>query len=103
MRVTDVEIRLYRVPPTVRIEDSIQRVSHWEWIVTTLATDAGVTGTGLAYTSVFGGSAIRELVETYVTPLVVGTDPQDIERIWRRNSSLPRPASSCSSSNDTSK
>lgn len=84
MRVTDIETRLYRVPPTVRIEDSIQRVSHWEWIVTTLATDAGVTGTGLAYTSGFGGSAIRELVETYVTPLVVGTDPQDIERIWRR-------------------
>lgn len=84
MRVTDVDTRLYRIPPTVHVEDSIQRVSHWEWVVTTLSTDAGVTGTGFAYTSGFGGSAVRELVQTYLAPLVVGADPQDVERVWRR-------------------
>jgi L-alanine-DL-glutamate epimerase-like enolase superfamily enzyme len=83
MRITDIETRLYRIPPAVHIEDAIQRVSHWEFVISTVKTDAGVSGTGLAYTNGMGGSAIRELVETYLTPLVVGRDPVDVERIWR--------------------
>jgi L-alanine-DL-glutamate epimerase-like enolase superfamily enzyme len=83
MRITEIETRLYRIPPAVHIEDAIQRVSHWEFIVTTVKTDAGITGTGFAYTNGMGGSAIRELVETYLTPLVVGQDPVNVERIWR--------------------
>jgi L-alanine-DL-glutamate epimerase-like enolase superfamily enzyme len=84
VRVTDLTARLYRIPPPIRIQDSIQRVAHWEWIVTTLATDSGLTGSGFAYTGGLGGSAIRELVDTYLAPLVVGQDPRDVERIWTR-------------------
>ncbi len=83
MRITSLRTQLYRIPPAVKIEDSIQRVSHWEFLVATLTTDAGVTGTGFAYTNGFGGTAIRELVDTYLPPLVVGQDPVDVERIWR--------------------
>jgi len=84
MRITEIETRLYRVPPAVRIEDAIQRVSHWELIVSTVRTDAGISGTGLAYTNGMGGTAVRELVETYLTPLVLEADPVDVERIWSR-------------------
>lgn len=84
MRVKDLEARLYRIPPPVRIQDSIQRVAHWEWVVTTVTTDAGLTGTGFAYTGGLGGTAIRELADTYLAPLVRGQDPRDIERIWTR-------------------
>jgi L-alanine-DL-glutamate epimerase-like enolase superfamily enzyme len=84
VRVTDLSARLYRIPPPIRIQDSIQRVSHWEWVVTTLTTDAGLTGTGFAYTGGLGGTAIRELVDTYLPPLIQGQDPRDIERIWTR-------------------
>ena len=84
MRIKDIETRLYRVPPAVRIEDAIQHVSHWELIVSTVKTDAGVSGTGLAYTLGLGGTAVRELLETYLAPLVVGADPADVERIWSR-------------------
>jgi L-alanine-DL-glutamate epimerase-like enolase superfamily enzyme len=83
MRITDIEARLYRIPPSVHIEDAIQRVSHWELIVTTVKTDAGISGTGFAYTIGLGGSAIRELLDTYLAPLVLGQDPTDVERIWR--------------------
>src|SRR6187397_3684176 len=83
MRITEVETRLFRIPPAIHIEDSIQRISHWEFIISTVKTDAGISGTGLAYTNGMGGSAIRELVETYLTPLAVGQDPLDVERIWR--------------------
>lgn len=84
MRITEIETRLYRIPPAVHIEDAIQRVSHWEFIVSTVRTDAGISGTGFAYTNGMGGSAIRELVETYLAPLVLGHDPVNVERLWRR-------------------
>lgn len=84
MRVKDVSARLYRMPPSIRIQDSIQRVNHWEWIVTTVTTDSGLTGTGFAYTGGLGGTAIRELVDTYLAPLVRGQDPRDVERVWTR-------------------
>ena len=43
MRVTDLQVRLYRVPPPLRIQDAIQRVAHWEWIVTTLTPPSAAT------------------------------------------------------------
>lgn len=84
MRITGIEARLYRIPPAVQIQDSIQRISHWEFVVTTVTTDAGITGTGFAYTLGIGGTAVRELVGTYLAPLVLGADPVDVERIWTR-------------------
>ncbi len=84
MRITGIETRLYRIPPAVHIEDSIQRIAHWELILSTVTTDSGLTGTGFAYTLGIGGTAVRELVETYLTPLVVGHDAVDVERIWSR-------------------
>jgi L-alanine-DL-glutamate epimerase-like enolase superfamily enzyme len=84
VRVTDLEARLYRIPPPIRIQDAIQRVAHWEWVITTVRTDAGLTGTGFAYTGGLGGSAIRELLATYVRPLLRGQDPRDVERVWTR-------------------
>ncbi len=84
MRITEIEARLYRIPPAVQIQDAIQRISHWEFIVTTVATDAGISGIGFAYTLGIGGTAVRELVGTYLTPLLLGADPVDVERIWTR-------------------
>lgn len=84
MRITGVEARLYRIPPAVQIQDSIQRISHWEFVVTTVTTDAGLAGTGFAYTLGLGGTAVRELAGTYLAPLVIGADPADVERIWSR-------------------
>ena len=84
MRITGIDARLYRIPPAVQIEDSIQRISHWEFVVSIVTTDAGISGTGFAYTLGIGGTALRELVDTYLTPLVLGSDVRDVERIWTR-------------------
>jgi len=84
MRISGIETRLYRIPPAVQIEDSIQRISHWEFVVSTVTTESGITGTGFAYTLGIGGTALRELVDTYLTPLVLGHDLRDVERIWTR-------------------
>ena len=78
MRITGIDARLYRIPPAVQIEDSIQRISHWEFVVSIVTTDAGISGTGFAYTLGIGGTALRELVDTYLTPLVLGSDVRDV-------------------------
>jgi len=51
---------------------------------TTIETDAGITGTGWTYTLGMGGSAIREIINSYLAPILIGSDPHDVERIWNR-------------------
>jgi L-alanine-DL-glutamate epimerase-like enolase superfamily enzyme len=84
MRIAAVECRLYRIPPAVQIPDSIQRISHWEFLLTTVTTDTGLRGTGFSCTLGIGGTAVRELVETYRTPLLLGQQVEETERLWSR-------------------
>ncbi len=85
MRITDLEARLYRIPMAVESAVASQRrVLQREFVVVTLRTDGGVTGTGFSYTFGVGGGAVRTLLESCLAPIVVGSDPVDIERIWTR-------------------
>jgi L-alanine-DL-glutamate epimerase-like enolase superfamily enzyme len=84
MRIAEIETRLVRVPPTIKISDAIQSISHWEWIITTVRTDTGLTGTGWSYTLGIGGTAIRAIIADYLTPLLLGADAGAIEQIWER-------------------
>lgn len=84
MRISEVETHLYRLPLPVPVAGAAPRILRREFVISTVTTDAGISGTGLAYTYGLGGSAVRELVETDLAPLVVGSDPRDIERIWTR-------------------
>ncbi len=84
MRISGIETRLYRIPLAIQIEDSTQRIPCREFVVSTVSTDARISGTGLAYTFGQGGSAVRDLVDSSLTPLLLGYDPMDVERIWMR-------------------
>jgi len=82
MRITDIDTRLVRVPPTIKISDAIQSINVWEWIITTIRTDTGHVGTGWSYTLGIGGTAIRAIIRDYLTPILVGRDAREIERLW---------------------
>jgi L-alanine-DL-glutamate epimerase-like enolase superfamily enzyme len=82
MRIESIRSRLYRLPPTVRWEDSTHHVTGLEYVVTEIATDAGLVGTGLSYTTGVGGSAIVALVDDYCARMLVGEDPLLIGRHW---------------------
>src|SRR5262249_4901194 len=45
---------------------------------------AGLQGLGFAYALQGGGRAMRVVVEDDLTPLVVGEDPMDHERLWQK-------------------
>lgn len=82
MRIESVSSRLYRLPPTVRWEDSTHRISALEYVVTDVETDTGLVGTGLSYTTGVGGTGIVALVDDYCARMLVGEDPLLIGRHW---------------------
>jgi L-alanine-DL-glutamate epimerase-like enolase superfamily enzyme len=82
VRIESVSSRLYRLPPTVRWEDSTHHVSALEYVVTDVETDSGLVGTGLSYTTGVGGTAIVALVDDYCARMLVGEDPLAIGRLW---------------------
>jgi len=82
VRIESVSSRLYRLPPTVRWEDSTHHVSALEYVVTDIETDDGLVGTGLSYTTGVGGTAIVALVDDYCARMLVGDDPLAIGRHW---------------------
>lgn len=84
MKITGVEVDLLRVPPTVQLQDAIQNITTWEWVLVTLTTDTGIRARGWTYTLGMGGAAIREMIAVYLTPLLIGEDPQNLERLWQR-------------------
>lgn len=84
MRISGIETRLYRIPLALKTEEATQRIPDREFIISTVTTDTGISGTGFAYTFGAGGSAVRELVDSCLTPRVLGYDPIDVERIWTR-------------------
>ena len=84
MRIAAISTSLYRVPPTIRITDSIQSIQTWEWIITTIHTDNGLTGTGWTYTLGMGGSGIRAIIDDYLAPILIGSAVSDAERIWEK-------------------
>lgn len=84
MNIDRIEVSAHRLPPSVPWEDATNKVKALEFVVVEMTTSTGLRGTGFTYTVDIGGSAIAELAETYLAPLVVGMDPLDYERIWQK-------------------
>lgn len=84
MRIVETRTSAHRLPPSVPWEDATNKVQGLEFVFVDLVTDTGLVGTGFTYTVDIGGTAIAALVEDYLTPLVIGMDPLDYERIWQK-------------------
>jgi L-alanine-DL-glutamate epimerase-like enolase superfamily enzyme len=82
VHIESVSSRLYRLPPTVRWEDSTHHVSAIEYVVTDVETDTGLVGTGMSYTTGVGGTAIVALVDDYCARMLIGEDPLAVGRHW---------------------
>ena len=49
-----------------------------------LETDSGVSGLGFTYTLGAGGAAVRALIDSELSQVVVGEDPRDTDRLFAR-------------------
>jgi L-alanine-DL-glutamate epimerase-like enolase superfamily enzyme len=82
LTIADVSSKLYHLPPTVRWEDATHKVSMLEYVITTVTLENGLTGTGFAYTTGIGASAILSLIDDYCAAMLVGRPAEGVERNW---------------------
>ncbi len=70
--------RVSLTDPTPAAPDAI------DVVLVHLETDTGVTGLGFTYTLGAGGAALRALIDTELSPVVLGEDPRDTDRLLAR-------------------
>jgi L-alanine-DL-glutamate epimerase-like enolase superfamily enzyme len=88
MKVTGLETYLLSAPLPQPVRTSTHTIARVSEVVVKLTTDAGLVGVGEAHGPFLfqaGPDGLRSVSEilTSITPLVVGQDPFDVERIWQ--------------------
>ena len=85
MNITQVETLHFRLPPPggrVSLTDGV-RPEFTDFIAVRVQTDAGLTGLGFT-TAAAGASAVKLVLDSEMTPLVVGQDAANVESLWSR-------------------
>ncbi|HEV3084546.1 MAG TPA: mandelate racemase/muconate lactonizing enzyme family protein [Gemmataceae bacterium] len=83
MRITQVDSELLRLPlprPITTGEDPHGSIDHVFLLIASVDTDAGHRGVGFAW-GLHGGRALKATLSDDLTPLVMGEDPLDHERL----------------------
>jgi L-alanine-DL-glutamate epimerase-like enolase superfamily enzyme len=83
MRITGTDTFILSIPVGAEIADSMQSVQALEIVGLTVSTDDGFSGTGYTITVGFGGSVIKEALDSLFVDELVGRDPHDVREIWR--------------------
>ena len=88
MKVTGLETYLLSAPLPQAVRTSTHTIARVSEVVVRLTTDAGLVGVGEAHGPFLfqaGPDGLRSVnkILTSITPLVVGQDPFDVERIWQ--------------------
>jgi L-alanine-DL-glutamate epimerase-like enolase superfamily enzyme len=85
MRITRIDCQLLYIPTSPSrsspAEEKAGRIGHIVLLVVQLETDAGLTGLGFAYALQGSGRALHAIAIDDLTPLVLGEDPLDHERL----------------------
>ncbi len=76
MRLTDIETFVVGNPPP--------HFGGRYFVFVKLTTDSGVTGLGEAYCVPFSPHLVAKMIEDVFARYAAGTDPHDIENLWRR-------------------
>ena len=79
-----VEILQVDLRPQVVRTDAIQSILAQETPNVRVTCDDGAQGVGYTYTIGTGGSSVVALLRDHLAPLLIGEDPDEIERQWKR-------------------
>jgi L-alanine-DL-glutamate epimerase-like enolase superfamily enzyme len=83
-RIERIEILQVDLTPKVVRTDAIQSFVAQETPIVRITCDDGAQGTGYSYTIGTGGSSVVALLRDHLAPLLLGEDPDEIERLWKR-------------------
>jgi L-alanine-DL-glutamate epimerase-like enolase superfamily enzyme len=84
MKIVRATARGFRLPLRERMVSSRVTMTHRELVLVEVETDAGITGTGWCTTAGVGAMAAKALIDAYLAPALIGDDPRNTERLWRR-------------------
>lgn len=85
MKITAITPFILHMPVTgSQIADSTHTLSHWGVVGAKIDTDAGLSGYGFTGTHAHlpSDQLITRCIETCHAPLLLGEDPQDVQRLW---------------------
>ena len=82
MKITDLRTVAVRVPVERPTAIATRQLAAREYILVWIDTDTGHTGIGYTYAGTVGGQAVYDLLKDALRPLLIGQDPQLIERHW---------------------
>jgi len=92
MKITAVTPFILHVPVTgALIADSTHTVTHWGVVGARIDTDTGLSGYGFTGTHAHlpSDQLITRCIETCHAPLLLGEDPQDVQRLWLKLARQP--------------
>jgi D-arabinonate dehydratase len=83
MEITSVESVPVEIPLEEPVSFSNRTITYRDHAITYVRTDEGVEGVGysLGYE---GADLISEAVQSLLEPMLLGEDPRDTERLWRK-------------------
>lgn len=84
MKIARTKVRAFRLPLRERMVSSRITMTHRELVLVEIETADGLTGTGWCTTAGVGAMAAKALIDAYLAPTLIGEDPRNTERIWRR-------------------
>src|SRR6201996_839458 len=79
MKITGITTKEYRWPRRKPITNGKHTYTHVTFAVVEIATSDGITGVGLG-----GGGDIERATIARLTPMLIGEDPINVERLWDR-------------------
>jgi len=82
MKITKVESFIVRTPIRRDIGDSTHSFSYWSTPGCWISTDDGVVGTGYTGLEGDGEELIKQVIDNYYAPRLVGRDPFEVKNIW---------------------
>lgn len=84
MKVVRITARGFRLPLRERMVSARVTMTHRELVLVEIETDSGISGTGWCTTAGVGGMSVKALIEAYLATTLIGEDPRNTERLWRR-------------------
>ena len=79
--IKEVKVDLLAAPVRYGFQDATRKVETVGMAVVRVTTDQGLTGLGFTYHEV-GGESIKDLIERYYGPKIIGRTPFETEEIW---------------------
>ena len=83
--ITSLQADFYRIPLPVILSDSMHGdMTHFELITARVRDSDGAEGMGYTFTPGTGGAGAYALIDRYLTPVLVGQEPDRIEALWQK-------------------